>query len=309
MNRLPAVKPAVSGTACVRGSFCEGTKAPLKWKWPERWRKCDDRFAMVPAVRTRRAERVEGPDRRGRKPSLPDEIGRQVVTQVVQPPSFWKCGTSSRSVTLRSPRSVASLSRKATGQNDCPEVADWDDDRLWKVVAPSRETPRSRIHPPEPDYTTIRRELQTNKDVTFQLLWEEYREQSRTAIVTYCDLYRGWLRRQEVVSLHEHRAGEKLFVDYAGGHFAVPGGRGPQAGQLVGPRLTIGDLSCQRSEVSLAKLAVSGQALNRVCAANRPTTLDKATPPVSHDKGMPGNSPFRGNPARHGDASSQVQSM
>src|SRR5712671_7653421 len=33
------------------------------------------------------------------------------------------------------------------------DVADWDDDRLWKAVAPFRETPSNRIHPPEPDYT------------------------------------------------------------------------------------------------------------------------------------------------------------
>src|ERR1700688_474589 len=57
------------------------------------------------------------------------------------------------------------------------DVADWDDDRLWKAVAPSREA-RSRIHPPEPDYAAILRELQTHKHVTLQLLWEEYREQS-----------------------------------------------------------------------------------------------------------------------------------
>jgi len=98
------------------------------------------------------------------------------------------------------------------------EVADWDDDRLWKAVAPSQETPRNRIHPPEPDYAAILRELQTHKHVTLQLLWEEYREQSPDGYrySRYCDLYRAWLQRQEVVLRHEHRAGEKLFVDYAG---------------------------------------------------------------------------------------------
>jgi transposase len=98
------------------------------------------------------------------------------------------------------------------------DVADWDDDRLWKAVARSRETPRSRIHPPEPDYTAILRELQTHKHVTLQLLWEEYREQSPDGYrySRYCDLYRAWLQRQQVVLRHEHRAGEKLFVDYAG---------------------------------------------------------------------------------------------
>jgi len=29
-------------------------------------------------------------------------------------------------------------------------------------------------------------------------------------------LYRRWLKRQDVALRHEHRAGEKLFVDYAG---------------------------------------------------------------------------------------------
>ena len=32
----------------------------------------------------------------------------------------------------------------------------------------------------------------------------------------FCDLYRRWLRSQEVVLRQEHRAGEKLFVDFAG---------------------------------------------------------------------------------------------
>src|SRR6266550_2029262 len=110
------------------------------------------------------------------------------------------------------------LKAAATASLKWADVADWDDDRLWKAVAPSREILQSRIHPPEPDYAAILRELQTNKHVTLQLLWEEYREQIPDGYrySRYCDLYRGWLRRQEVVLRHEHRAGEKLFVDYAG---------------------------------------------------------------------------------------------
>ena len=98
-----------------------------------------------------------------------------------------------------------------------PAIADWDDDRLLKAVAPSRK-PRDRIHPREPDYAGIRRELQTNRHVTLQLLWEEYRAANPDGFrySRYCDLYRNWLRGQEVVLRHEHKAGEKLFVDYAG---------------------------------------------------------------------------------------------
>jgi transposase len=103
------------------------------------------------------------------------------------------------------------------------DVADWDDDRLWKAMAPARVLPRDRVHPPGPDYAAIRRELQTNKHVTLQLLWEEYRDQNPDGYrySRYCDLYRNWLRCQEVVLRHEHRAGEKLFVDYAGDTIAV----------------------------------------------------------------------------------------
>lgn len=99
-----------------------------------------------------------------------------------------------------------------------PEVAEWGEDRLTETLAPSREKPTPRNQPPEPDYPGIHHELQTNKHVTLQLLWEEYRESHPDGYrySRFCDLYRGWLRRQEVVLRQEHRAGEKLFVDFAG---------------------------------------------------------------------------------------------
>lgn len=83
---------------------------------------------------------------------------------------------------------------------------------------PSRKTPEARNHPAAPDYAALRREPQTNKFVTLQLLWEEYRAQHPDGYrySRFCDLCRRWLKRQEVVLRQEHRAGEKLFVDYAG---------------------------------------------------------------------------------------------
>jgi len=65
--------------------------------------------------------------------------------------------------------------------------------------------------------------VQTHKHVTLQLLWEEYREQHPDGYrySRFCELYRRWLRRQEVALRHEHRAGEKLFVDYAGATILV----------------------------------------------------------------------------------------
>jgi transposase len=99
-----------------------------------------------------------------------------------------------------------------------PDIADWDEDRLLQAATPARGKTNIRKQSPEPDYAAIRRELQTNKHVTLQLLWEEYREKNPDGYhySRFCDLYRGWLRTQEVVLRQEHRAGEKLFVDYAG---------------------------------------------------------------------------------------------
>ncbi len=69
----------------------------------------------------------------------------------------------------------------------------------------------------------MRRALQTHKHLTLQLLWQEYRQQEPDGYRyrRYCGLYRDWLKRQDVVLRHEHRAGEKLFVDVAGDTIAV----------------------------------------------------------------------------------------
>ena len=64
----------------------------------------------------------------------------------------------------------------------------------------------------------IHTELQQHKHLTLQLVWEEYRAQNPDGYgySRFCELYQRWRRKQEVVLRQEHRAGEKLFVDYAG---------------------------------------------------------------------------------------------
>ena len=89
-----------------------------------------------------------------------------------------------------------------------------------------------RKQSPEPDYAALRHELQTNKYVTLQLLLEEYRNQHPEGYRysrRFCDSYRSSLRRQEVALRQEHRAGERLFVDYADA--AVPI-HNPESGQV-----------------------------------------------------------------------------
>jgi transposase len=68
-----------------------------------------------------------------------------------------------------------------------------------------------------PQWPEVQEELR-RKGVTLQLLWEEYRqaEPDGYAYSRYCDLYRAWRGRQDLVMRQDHKAGERLFVDYAG---------------------------------------------------------------------------------------------
>lgn len=61
-------------------------------------------------------------------------------------------------------------------------------------------------------------QLHRHKHVTLQLLWEEYKEAHPDGYQysQYCELYRRWARKIDVVLRQEHRAGEKMFVDHAG---------------------------------------------------------------------------------------------
>lgn len=71
---------------------------------------------------------------------------------------------------------------------------------------------------PLPDFADIRRQLQTHKHLTLQLIWEEYGQRQNNAYgySRFCQLYERWGRQQDVVLRQEHRAGEKMFVDWVG---------------------------------------------------------------------------------------------
>jgi transposase len=70
---------------------------------------------------------------------------------------------------------------------------------------------------PLPDWSVIHRELK-RKGVTLQLLWQEYKQQYPDGYqyTRFCLLYRAWAKQLDPVLRQEHRAGEKVFVDYAG---------------------------------------------------------------------------------------------
>ena len=106
---------------------------------------------------------------------------------------------------------------KAAGVN-WPEVADWDHLKLETALHGERPAVVARRQKPAPDFTVIEKELQSHEHMTLQLAWEEYRQSypDSYAYSRFCDLYREWTERRNVVMRQQHVAGEKLWVDYAG---------------------------------------------------------------------------------------------
>jgi len=98
----------------------------------------------------------------------------------------------------------------------------------WAQAAQLDETTLERkLYPPaprlptagrvQPDWVFIHRELR-RKGVTLTLLWHEYRaaQPDGFGYSWFCEHYAAWAGKLDVVMRQEHRAGEKLFVDYAG---------------------------------------------------------------------------------------------
>ena len=90
-----------------------------------------------------------------------------------------------------------------------------DDAGLERWLFP--EPPLSRTARPLSDRSEVHRELR-RKSVTLLLLWQEYKviHPEGLQYTRFCEQYRAWAAKLDLVMGHEHRAGEKLFVDYAG---------------------------------------------------------------------------------------------
>jgi transposase len=73
-----------------------------------------------------------------------------------------------------------------------------------------------------PDWAYVHRELK-RKGVTLFLLWEEYKAAHPQGFhySWFCQHYREWAGKIDVVMRHDHRAGESLLVDYAGQKAAI----------------------------------------------------------------------------------------
>jgi transposase len=116
-----------------------------------------------------------------------------------------------------SPSVVSTYSNRAAqlGITQWPLPEPWNDKTLQQAFYQTQVKPKKRSLP---DWSVVHQELK-RKDVTLQLLWEEYAERNPAGFYSYnhyCRLYRDWLVVQKPSMRMSHKAGEKLFVDYCG---------------------------------------------------------------------------------------------
>jgi len=100
---------------------------------------------------------------------------------------------------------------------DWPRVQELDEDELERRLRlrHGRGAAHGQV---APNLAHVHQELKRN-GVTLALLWEEYRQAHGEAAYQYsrfCDLYREFAKRLKRSMRQTHRAGEKLFADFAG---------------------------------------------------------------------------------------------
>ena len=132
---------------------------------------------------------------------------------------FFEAGLSIRAIARSiqaSPSTVGEYIRRAKTAGlswPLPEKLDERplEGRLFPTAVPAR------AERPIPDWARVHGERR-RKSVTLALLWQEYKAEHPEGLQysQFCERYRTWRQRLDVVMRQTHRAGEKLFVDYAG---------------------------------------------------------------------------------------------
>ena len=132
----------------------------------------------------------------------------------------WEKGLSNRAIAKScriSPGSVSNyiLQAKTAGLS-WPLPEDLGADELEALLFPHERLPVGRVIP-LPDYRAVHKELK-RKGVTLSLLWLDYRQDHPEGYgyTQYCHHYREFAGRLKPVMRQRHKAGEKLFGDYAG---------------------------------------------------------------------------------------------
>lgn len=145
----------------------------------------------------------------------------------------WACGLSDRQIArglrISRPTVTRYVQRLQAAGLSWPLPEDVDDAVLEsRLFANAAYTPA--VGRPLPDWSWVHQELK-RKGVTLTLLWQEYKATTPDGLQYsyFCEAYRKWAARLDLVMRQQHRAGDTLFVDYAGQTVPVVD---PQSGEV-----------------------------------------------------------------------------
>ena len=133
-----------------------------------------------------------------------------------------------------------------------PLHPDLDDAAIEHLLFPVAQRDGS-VKRQMPDMNYLFQELR-KKSVTLQLLWYEYKQSNPEGYQysQFCNRYRHWAKKLDVTLRQEHRAGEKMFVDYAGQTVPIIN---PCTGEIMKAHLFIAALGASNYTYAEASLA------------------------------------------------------
>lgn len=133
----------------------------------------------------------------------------------------WASGLSNRAIarSCRISHSTVSeyVTRASAAGLQWPLPEELDEEHLYLRLFPEDQSASRKAIQVVPDWEQTREELK-KRNVTLRLLWVEYREAQPEGYgySQYCELYRRYICKLDPPMRLNHKAGEKLFVDYAG---------------------------------------------------------------------------------------------
>jgi len=188
----------------------------------------------------------------------------------------WSQGVSMRSIARSlgvAYGSVHEVLQRATAAGlRWPLPAELDDAALERLLYRGHQGPQRLA---TPDWVVIDTELR-RKGVTRELLWLEYKQahpDDGYQYAQFCEHYKRWRKTQDVVLRQSYRAGEKMFVDYAGQPLPI---LNPRTGEI------------RRASLFVAALGASSQIYAEAQEAETlPYWIEGHTHAVEYFQGVP----------------------
>ncbi|MBD3378148.1 IS21 family transposase [candidate division KSB1 bacterium] len=149
--------------------------------------------------------------------------GRMSMRDIKKIIKLYHAGLSRRLIgtTLNKPKSTVSdyitrFEKSDLGRDDLESKTSAE---IYRALFPDDSLrPKQRLTKVLPDFKKMHQELK-KKYITRQLLWVEYKEahpNNHYGYTHFCNLYKAWQKRVKISMRINHKAGEKMFLDYSG---------------------------------------------------------------------------------------------